>query len=85
MTRFKLLGTVAILSLLSATPAPAQHMIDEPGMFAFTYPMGDLGIASSRAPADARATVLMNEGSGMRASGTRIIRHTAAGRARSGK
>jgi hypothetical protein len=54
MTRFKLLGTVAILSLLSATPAPAQHMIDEPGMFAFTYPMGDLGIASSR-PADAMA------------------------------
>ena len=55
MTRFKLLGTVAILSMLSATPASAQHMIDEPGMFAFTYPMGDLGIASSRPPADAMA------------------------------
>ena len=55
MTRFKLLGTVAILSLLSATPAPAQHMIDEPGMFAFTYPMGDLGIGSSRPPAGAMA------------------------------
>jgi hypothetical protein len=55
MTRFKLLGTAAILSLLSATPAMAQHMIDEPGMFAFTYPMGDLGIGSSRPPADAMA------------------------------
>ena len=55
MNRFKLPGTVAILSLLSATPAPAQHMIDEPGMFAFTYPMGDLGIGSSRPPAGAMA------------------------------
>ena len=55
MTRFKLLGIAAILSLLSATPALAQHMIDEPGMFAFTYPMGDLGIASSPRPADAMA------------------------------
>jgi len=55
MTRFKLLGTVAILSLLSATPALAQHMIDEPGMFAFTYPMGDLGIGPSRPAADAMA------------------------------
>jgi hypothetical protein len=55
MNRFKLLGIVAFLSLLSATPAPAQHMIDEPGMFAFTYPMGDLGIASSRPPANAMA------------------------------
>ncbi len=55
MTRFKLLATAAIMSLLTATPALAQHMIDEPGMFAFTYPMGDLGIASSRPPADAMA------------------------------
>jgi hypothetical protein len=55
MTRFKLIGTAAILSLLSATPALAQHMIDEPGMFAFTYPMGDLGIGSSRPPVDAMA------------------------------
>ena len=55
MTRFKLITTAAILSLLTATPAMAQHMIDEPGMFAFTYPMGDLGIASSPKPADAMA------------------------------
>jgi hypothetical protein len=55
MTRLKLLGTALFLSLLAASPALAQHMLDEPGMFAFTYPMGDLGIASSRAPADAMA------------------------------
>jgi hypothetical protein len=55
MTRFKLLATAAILSLMTATPALAQHMIEEPGMFAFTYPMGDLGIGSSRPPAGAMA------------------------------
>jgi hypothetical protein len=55
MTRFKLFGAAAIISLLSATPASAQHMIEEPGMFAFTYPMGDLGIASSHPPAGAMA------------------------------
>lgn len=55
MIRYKLLGAAAIVSLLSATPAPAQHMIEEPGMFAFTHPMGDLGIGSSRPPADAMA------------------------------
>jgi hypothetical protein len=55
MTRLKLLGTAVLLSLLTASPALAQHMLDEPGMFAFTYPMGDLGIASSRPPADAMA------------------------------
>ena len=57
MARFKLLGTAVFFSLLTASPALAQHMLDEPGMFAFTYPMGDLGIASSRPPADAMAMV----------------------------
>jgi hypothetical protein len=83
MTRFKLLGAAAILSLLAATPALAQHMIDEPGMFAFVYPMGDLGIASSRAPADARAMMLMQNGSGMTAM--RAFRHPAPRRGGSGK
>jgi len=36
MTRFKLIGAAAFLSLLSATPALAQRMVDEPGAFAFT-------------------------------------------------
>ena len=55
MTRFKLIGTAASLVLLAATPASAEHMIEEPGMFAFTYPMGDLGIGPSHVPADAMA------------------------------
>ena len=60
MTYFKLLGVellgaAAILSLLTAAPASAQHMIDEPGMFAFTYPMGDLGIGAPRPAVDAKA------------------------------
>jgi hypothetical protein len=58
MTKFKLarafIGAVAIFSAFVATPALAQHMIDEPGMYAFYHPNGDLGIASSR-PADAMA------------------------------
>jgi hypothetical protein len=55
MTRFKLIGAAAIVSLLSATPALAQRMVDEPGAFAFTNPMGDLGIGSARPPAEAMA------------------------------
>jgi hypothetical protein len=83
MTRFKLLGAAVVLSLLTATPVLAQPVIDEPGMFAFTYPMGDLGIASKPAPLDARAMVLMKDGNGMTA--IRTIRHPAARRGRSGR
>jgi hypothetical protein len=62
MTTFKFLGAAAILSALSATPAMAQRMIDEPGLFAFFHPNGDLGIASTRSPADAMASVPANGG-----------------------
>ncbi len=34
MTRFKILGAAAILSLMSATPVFAQAAIQEPGLFA---------------------------------------------------
>jgi hypothetical protein len=61
MTRFKLIGSIAIVSALSATPAMAQRMIEEPGAFAFTYPMGDLGIASTRSPAHAMAMIPGNK------------------------
>jgi hypothetical protein len=57
MTRFNFFGAAAILSALSASPASAQHMIDEPGLFAFFHPNGDLGIASTRSPVDAQAMV----------------------------
>jgi hypothetical protein len=57
MVRFRLFGAAAILSALIAAPASAQQVIDEPGMFAFYHPNGDLGIGSvsARPPADAQA------------------------------
>ena len=57
MTMFNLLGSAAILSAFIATPALAQHMIEEPGLFAFYHPNGDLGIGSVRPAADAMASV----------------------------
>jgi len=54
MSKIKFLGA-AVLFTLIASPASAQHMIDEPGMFAFAYPNGDLGIGTSRPRADAMA------------------------------
>ena len=38
MSTFKLVGAVAVLSTIAATPAPAQHVIYEPGYCAFFYP-----------------------------------------------
>jgi hypothetical protein len=54
MTTFKFFGALAVLSALSAAPALAQHMIDEPGMYAFYHPNGDPN-AGTTAPADAMA------------------------------
>ena len=75
MTRLKLLGTAVLLSLLAASPALAQHMLDEPGMFAFTYPTGDLGIASSRPPADAMAMMQADRRMKSRIVKTKSARH----------
>ncbi len=58
MTTFKLLAATAIVSAFIVSPASAHHMIDEPGMFAFTHPNGDLGIGSSRPAIDAHAMVM---------------------------
>ena len=55
MTMTQLFGAATALSVLIVSPASAQHMIDEPGMFAFYRPNGDLGIGSARAPVDAQA------------------------------
>jgi hypothetical protein len=55
MTRIQFLGAAAALSVLIATPASAEHMVDEPGMFAFYHPNGDLGLGSARSPIDAQA------------------------------
>jgi hypothetical protein len=65
MIRFKFFGTAAILSALSASPAAAQHMIDEPGLFAFFHPNGDLGIASTRSPMDAQAMAPVSGNGGL--------------------
>jgi hypothetical protein len=75
MTRFKLFVTAAILLMKTATPALAQAAIQEPGMFAFTHPMGDLGIASSRSPVDSMAMMQ----SDMRMK-PRMMRHARSGK-----
>ena len=55
MTCFKFLAAATILSALIASSASAQPVIDEPGMYAFYHPDGDLGMGSSRPSADAMA------------------------------
>jgi hypothetical protein len=55
MSKTLLFGAATLLSLLTGSPASAQHMIDEPGMFAFYKPNGDLGIGSPRPALDAQA------------------------------
>ena len=52
MSKIRFFGAAALLSVLIGSPATAQHMIDEPGMYAFYHPTGDLGIGS---PLDAQA------------------------------
>jgi hypothetical protein len=54
MTTFKFFGALAVLWALTAAPALAQHMIDEPGMYAFYHPNGDPN-AGTAAPAGAAA------------------------------
>ena len=51
MTRIPFFGAAVALSTLFGSP----HMIDEPGMYAFYHPNGDLGIGSARSPIDAQA------------------------------
>jgi hypothetical protein len=54
MTKIKFLGAAVLLALI-ASPASALNMIEEPGMFAFVYPNGDLGLGTSRPPAASMA------------------------------
>jgi hypothetical protein len=55
MTTFKFFGALAILSALTAAPALAQHMIEEPGMYAFYHPNGDPNAGTAPAPSDSMA------------------------------
>jgi BA14K-like protein len=65
MTRFKMLGAAAMLSLMSATPVFAQAAIQEPGLFAFYYPNNDVlngGRPTPAAGLDAKTPVLLGSG-----------------------
>jgi hypothetical protein len=65
MTRFKVLGAAAILSLMSATPLFAQAAIQEPGLFSFYYPNNDVlngGRPTPAAGLDTRTPVLLGSG-----------------------
>lgn len=85
MTRFKLFALAAILSALSATPALAQHMLDEPGMFAFYHPNGDLSTGWVPPPADAMAMAPMRNGNQAPALVMRSTHAAVARRAKSDK
>jgi hypothetical protein len=63
MTRFKILGAAAMLSLMFATPVFAQAAIQEPGEFAFYYPNSDVlngGRPTPAAGMDARTLMQFN-------------------------
>jgi hypothetical protein len=63
MTRFKILGTAAMLSLAFATPVFAQAAVQEPGLYAFYYPNNDVlngGRPTPAAGLDARTLAQVN-------------------------
>jgi hypothetical protein len=65
MTRAKIIGAAAILSLAFATPVFAQAAIQEPGAFAFYYPNNDVlngGRPTPAAGLDTRTPVLFGSG-----------------------
>jgi hypothetical protein len=65
MTRFKILGAAALLSLMFATPVFAQAAIQEPGAFAFYYPNNDVlngGRPTPAAGSDAPTPELFGSG-----------------------
>jgi hypothetical protein len=55
MTSFKVLGAIAMLSAVSATPVFAQAAIQEPGNYAFYHPNGEPGV--TRPASDAMASI----------------------------
>jgi hypothetical protein len=61
MTRFKIVGAAAMLSLMFATPVFAQADIQEPGAFAFYYPNYDVLNGGQPTPA-ARMDALAGRG-----------------------
>jgi hypothetical protein len=73
MTKFKVLGAAAILSLTFATPVFAQAAIQEPGEFAFYYPNNDVlkgGRPTPAAGMDARTLMQFNRRDAFAATGS---------------
>jgi hypothetical protein len=73
MTKFKLFSAALIVSAAIATPALAERLeaIQEPGLYAFYHPNGDLGLEASR-PTEAMAQSLRGgDVAGMRMSARR--------------
>jgi hypothetical protein len=60
MTKFALLGVVAILSTANGTPSLAEIAIQEPGAYASSHQDGNLGIAST--PAQRREITVVGRG-----------------------
>jgi hypothetical protein len=52
MTRRKILGAAAILSMMTATPVFAQAAVQEPGLFAFYHPDADILTAGRPTPGE---------------------------------
>jgi BA14K-like protein len=52
MTRFKIFGAAAILSMMMATPVFAQAAIQEPGAYAFYHPDADVLNAGRSSPGE---------------------------------
>jgi hypothetical protein len=78
MTRFKILGAAAMLSLMFATPVFAQAAIQEPGLYAFYYPNNDVlngGRPTPAAGMDASTLMQFNRGD---AYGTTVNRRHEA-------
>jgi hypothetical protein len=74
VTRFKIFGAAAILSLMFATPVFAQAAIQEPGAFAFYYPNNDVlngGLPTPAASMDTRTLLLFNSRAAHAVAGTR--------------
>jgi len=78
MTRFKILGAAAMLSLTFATPVFAQAAIQEPGLYAFYHPNNDVLNGGRPTPAAGMDTRTLTQFNRSDAYGTSVnSRHEA--------
>ena len=57
MTRFKIVGVAAILSMMIATPVFAQAAIQEPGAYAFYHPNADVLNSGEPSPGETAGAI----------------------------